>query len=257
MGIFDRLFRPTCPCDASAKAWVEQRLNWLRDEFPDNVFDDKPVIVPTRVCFPDAFSPTPEGLAALARRIAAWIGVDPSRYRLEIDRLGSPLALVDVRGRAAPAGAAGLYEQDSDISTIVIDENELHHPENLVGTLAHEFAHERLMGEGRLNGDEFDNELLTDLSVIHLGLGVFLANAPRNWPAQQSTWPGTRLVRPEYMSPPMFGYALAHIAWHAGDRNPPWRKHLGPSVYSDFQQGVRYLFRTGDSEFRPAGASRR
>ncbi|MEO0359296.1 MAG: proton-conducting transporter membrane subunit, partial [Pseudomonadota bacterium] len=30
-------------------------------------------------------------------------------------------------------------------------------------------------------GDEFDNELLTDLTVVFHGLGIFLGNGPRNW----------------------------------------------------------------------------
>ena len=28
--------------------------------------------------------------------------------------------------------------------------------------------------------EEYDNELLTDLTVVFFGLGIFLANAPRN-----------------------------------------------------------------------------
>ena len=36
--MLDRLFRPSCPCDSAAKAWVEERLEWLVDEFDDNAF---------------------------------------------------------------------------------------------------------------------------------------------------------------------------------------------------------------------------
>jgi hypothetical protein len=50
--------------------------------------------------------------------------------------------------------------------------------------------------------EEYDNELLTDLTVVVFGLGIFLANMPRNWDSQYKKWPGTDLNMPEYMTPP-------------------------------------------------------
>lgn len=250
--MFERFFRPRCPCDPEAKRWIESRLAWLVDQLCYNVFTDRNVITPTPRYFPKPFIPSLAGVRALAADVAEWMDVEPDRVQIELDRLDTGLSLVDARGRAVPSGAAGLYEFRGDHRTIVLGHSELHSPANLVGTIAHEFAHERLIGEGRVSGDEFDNELLTDLTVVHLGLGIFLANSPRNWEAQQSYWPGTRLTRPEYMSPPMFGYALGHIAWHWGDRKPPWRRYLGPAVRSDFDQATRFLFETGMSDFTPA-----
>ena len=98
---------------------------------------------------------------------------------------------------------------------IRVNDNELVDPMGLVGTLAHELAHQRLLGEGRITSDAFDNELLTDLTVVFKGLGIFLANCPRNWEGQDTRWPDTDLRKPEYMTPPMFGYALALLAWRA------------------------------------------
>ena len=244
------LFRPACPCDERAKAWVENRLAWLSEQFTDNVFGGRRIVLPTAEFFPDRYEPTAAGVEALAERVAQWMDVRENRLQIEIERLEPGVEFVDGRGRAV-GGAAGLYETDPDRPTVVLCETQLGTPEHLVGTLAHEFAHERLMGEGRVSGDEFDNELLTDLTVVHLGLGIFLANAPRNWPADQKRWPDSQLVRPEYMSPPMFGYALAHIAWHANERKPAWRRCLGPAVRADFDQATRFLFETGNSAFDP------
>lgn len=248
--MFGWLFRPSCPCDREAKRWVESRLAWLNDEFPRNVFEGRPIVVPTKHFFPEPIEPNRRSVSRLVARVASWMGVDMKRIRLEFDKLHSDVPLVNERGQALP-DAAGLYEFDDERRTIVLSEAEFHHPEALLGTIAHELAHERLLGEGRLYGDEFDNELVTDLTVVHLGLGVMLANSPRNWASQQTTWPGSDLNRPEYMSPPMFGYALAHIAWFANDRKPTWRAHLGPAVRADFDQALRYLFATADSSFRP------
>jgi hypothetical protein len=148
-------------------------------------------------------------------------------------------------------GAAGLYEEGESKYIIRISRTELGEPMGLVGTMAHELAHVRLLGEGRIMREEFDNELLTDLTTVAFGLGIFLANTPRNWHSDLKKWPDSDLNRPEYMSPPMFGYALAHVAWHAGEKWPDWAGYLNWSVRGEFKQALRFLQKTGDSTFRP------
>jgi len=117
--------------------------------------------------------------------------------------------------------------------------------------MAHELAHVRLLGESRIMSDAYDNELLTDLTVVFFGLGIFLANTPRNWDSQYEKWPGTKLNKPEYMTPPMFGHALAHLAWFRGEEKPAWTAHLHWNARSDFKQALRFLLKTGDSAFKP------
>jgi hypothetical protein len=46
-------FRPTCPCDPSAKRWVEERLDWLSHEFGLHILLERPIILPTADFFPD------------------------------------------------------------------------------------------------------------------------------------------------------------------------------------------------------------
>jgi hypothetical protein len=99
--------------------------------------------------------------------------------------------------------------------------------------------------------DAYDNELLTDLTVVFFGLGVFLANTPRNWDSQYKKWPGTNLNKPEYMTRPMFGYALAHLAWFRGEEKPGWAKYLHWNARPDFKESLRFLFQKRDLAFRP------
>jgi len=63
------------------------------------------------------------------------------------------------------------------------------------------------------------------------------------------------MIKPEYMSPPMYAYALAHLAWFRGERSPEWAKHLHWNVRGEFRQAVRFLFETGNSIFCPPSAS--
>ena len=66
--------------------------------------------------------------------------------------------------------------------------------------------------------------------------GTFL-----NWPRDVDRWPGTELLKPEYMTPPMFGWALAHLVWFGGEENPAWSKYLQSAARSNLKQGLRYL----------------
>jgi hypothetical protein len=71
------------------------------------------------------------------------------------------------------------------------------------------------------------------------------------WASQYTTWPGTDLRKPTYMTPPMYGWALAHIAWSQGDPAPAWATHLNPKSAPDFRQSLRYLTTTTDTTFHP------
>jgi hypothetical protein len=106
--------------------------------------------------------------------------------------------------------------------------------------------------EPGLNDRHYDSELLTDLTAVFHGFGIFLANSPRNWDGLYSSWPGTSLRKPEYMTPPMFGYALAHLAWHRNETRPPWANYLHWTARTNLKQGQRYLEEIGGSNFKPS-----
>jgi hypothetical protein len=246
------LFKPTCPCDSAAKDWVERRLQWLVEEFDDTVFTGRQVVRPMPDFFPDAYDGSKKAVRTLLDRVCEYMDVIPSLVALKFTKDTGSIGLVNEAGHEL-GGAAGTYEEGERKFIIRISRTELGEPMGLVGTMAHELAHVRLLGEGRIMREEFDNELLTDLTTVAFGLGIFLANTPRNWRSDLKTWPDSDLNRPEYMSPPMFGHALAHVAWHQGEEWPEWAAHLNWSVRGELKQALRYLQKTGDSWFRPKG----
>jgi len=270
------LFVPSCPCDPAAKAWVEERLQWLVEEFDDHAFNGRPIVLPTPEFFPDQYDGSQKAVRTLLDRVCGYMDVVPDLVALKFVADAGKIWLVNDAGHYLPH-AAGTYQEavgdedededeDNDLEEdayqgqrrvaegkfiISIDKTGLHDPMGLVGTMAHELAHVRLLGEGRTTSEEYDNELLTDLTVVFFGLGVFLANTPRNWDSQYTKWPGTSLNKPEYMTPPMFGYALAHLAWFRGEESPAWAKHLHWNARPDFKQAVRFLWKNGESAFKP------
>jgi hypothetical protein len=243
-------FGTSCPVDPAAKRWVEERLQWLSEEFDTSAFGGKPVVLPTTEFFPDAYDGGKRSVRTLLDRVCGYMGVVPDLVALKLVADAGRIWLVNEGGHTIP-DAAGTYEEGKRKFIVRIDKSELGEPMGLVGTMAHELAHVLLLGEGRLLREEYDNELLTDLTVVFHGLGIFLANTPRVWESQYTTWPDTQLKKPEYMTPPMFGYALAHLAWHRGEAQPPWAKYLNWGARTNLRQGLRFLRKTGDSRFKP------
>lgn len=249
--MFEWLFPSTCPCNPPAKEWIEYRLAWLCDEFDDHAFNGRRIVLPTAEFFPARYDQSYDSVRDLLDQVCDYMDVDSQSVRLQIfDDLQRVAHLVNEHGQSL--SEAGTYEEGRRKTIIRIAKSGLHDPMKLVGTMAHELAHKRLLGESRIMSEEFDNELLTDLTTVVFGLGIFQANSDRPLIRSQETWEGTDYTRPEYMTPPMYGYALAHLAWFRGEEKPSWAKHLHVNARPDFNQALRFLFKTGDSTFRPA-----
>ena len=244
-------FKPQCPVDDQAKRWIEFRLEWLSDQFGKDIFTRRAVIQPIKEFFPDPVDGTEESVRNLLDQVCRFMDVDPRRVKLELFTNNNQLWLVNEDGNYLPNGPAGLYDRRVDKTIIHLETSQLEDLSSLVGTMAHELAHLRLMGEGRVTGHEYDNELLTDLTAAFHGFGIFLGNSPRNWYSQYGTWPGTTTKRPEYMSLPMFAYVLAHAAWFRREQKPSWYSSLSFELKPCFKQGIRYLMETKDSTFSP------
>ena len=245
-------FRATCPCDPEAKRWVEERLRWLSRQFGLHILLERSIILPTDEFFPDAYDGSPKSVRRLFRRVCQYMEVDPEdiEFKLYKDRTSSSVAAFDpTRGFAA--GTWQGAEEPWQKGIIKIEESILDRVADLIGTMAHELSHQRLLGEGRAEVEAFDNELLTDLTAVYHGFGIFIANNTRKSTGELHYWPGTKLRRPEYISEPMLGYALAHLAWFRDEQRPKWANALGWVARGVFKQGLRYLQTTADSSFKP------
>ena len=67
----------------------------------------------------------------------------------------------------------------------------------------------RLLGEGRITGDEADHEPLTDLTTVFFGMGIFNANSTfrfKQW--TNGNMHGWKAATLEYLNETTFGYAL-------------------------------------------------
>jgi hypothetical protein len=233
---------PRPPLDEFARQWIDTRLAWLRGEFGAERLIDSPVIEPTDRFFPDAYDGGKASVQRLFERVCAYMDVSPAVVQLRAYSEARRPGLVNADGELL-AGSAGTYQEGSDRFLIRLERGAFAEPMQLVGTIAHELSHLRLLGENRADPEAFDNELLTDLTAVFFGFGIFMANAPRHWHSDLTYWPETQLRRPEYMTLPMYGYALALIAQVRYETKPRWLRHLRGDARAEFWASHRFLER--------------
>lgn len=242
------LFAPRCPVDDREREWIEESLRWLRAQFGDGPLST-PVILPTSEYFPPPYTGSDEDVRAAVRTVAGYLGVDRHidvRFSDDIDHARELQRLIPGGGAAQLRGAAGVYTQDKGRHVLTIDRSNAATPARLLAVIAHELGHVRLLGEGRVKASQRDQEPLTDLLTVYLGMGIFTANAAFDFSRQGGyRVDGWRAQSLGYLTEQMFGYGLACYALLRGEPQPPWARYLdtNPRVY--LKQGVRYLGRAG------------
>ncbi len=145
-------FKPQCPVDDAAKQWIENRLQWLSEQFGRDTFTRRAVILPTNDFFPDPMDGSESSVRKLLDQVCRYMDVNPDDVVVEFFTNKNEMWLVNDDGKYLPTGAAGLYDERSDKTIIHIETSEMSNLSNLVGTMAHELAHLRLMGERRVTG---------------------------------------------------------------------------------------------------------
>jgi hypothetical protein len=74
--MFDWFFRPSCPVEPDSKAWIEERMTWLTEEFGVARLRGVKVVLPTPDFFPDAYHGTEDDVAALLKRVCGYMRIE-------------------------------------------------------------------------------------------------------------------------------------------------------------------------------------
>jgi hypothetical protein len=232
-------FSPKCPVDTYEKTWTEWRMRWFADQFGIERLLQAEVLLPTEQIFPDPYGGTVEDAQCLLDRLCGHLKIDAQKIQLEV--------CLDVQ----LPGAAGHYNRGKQ-AVIRIAESNLADPLRLVATLAHELAHEMLLGGGLLTADVADHEWVTDLLPVFFGAGVFAANATISEDCGQTgTWSWWKMSRHGYLPARVFGYAFALFALMRGEQDMTWTQHLRLDAFAALRDGLTYLRKTNDSLFHP------
>ena len=166
------------PITEADKVWVEEALNWLKDSFGSQHFNEIATVRPNRDYFDYTFTGKEEDAEYVLNRVAEFMAVKTENIELEFisdgfvesSEGGILTSPGDINGKWE--GAAGTYQQSDSKTIISIEQNQLKNPESLIATVAHELAHVILLGENRI---EENDEYLTDLTAIFMVLAFFWA----------------------------------------------------------------------------------
>jgi hypothetical protein len=223
------VFGAGCPVAPREQRWIEESTSLFRRELGPG----RPVVLP-------ADFPGPYHVDDVFRRVCRYAEVDPAPITVELHGGGGEAELARAAGLDLRSStAAGDYRREGGRPVIGIDVASAAHPARLIATIAHELAHHRL-GERGLDRDRADREPLADLLTVHLGLGIFTANAAFEYRVDQRRRSTHRLG---YLTEPMFGYALACHAWLREETAPAWARHVDGNPRSALRRGLRYLAR--------------
>jgi hypothetical protein len=226
-GILGRYIRrrwgPLCYVTDPDKVWIEQSFLWFKSQFSIEPLR-QPMLIPGSPVLPSRWHGSYEEGVDLVHRLCPCMQVDPVRisvayYSAEQDPVLEHVPLVEWSHQ----GPAGLFLDPRDRQRFVLglEVAGLSRPEALVATICHELAHVRLLGEGRLKGNEPDLEGKTDLLTIFFGAGLFTANcAFRFEQCEYGNYYVWRAGRLGYLSEPILGYSLAAYAWMRGEQAP-------------------------------------
>jgi hypothetical protein len=230
---------PKCPLETSEKVWTEFRMRWLAGKLGLDRLIHSEMILPEPRFFPDPYTGTPADAQRIFDRVCGFMKLEPGRFDVEV--------LPD----DSMFGAAGLYYH-GEKPRIALAQKSLADPERLVATIAHELAHDILLGGGLITTDVEDHEHLTDLVPVFLGMGLFAANAPiRDRSYHENNWNYFKISRHGYLPSRMIGYALALFAFVRGETRPAWARYLRPDAAEPLKSGLRFLRKTSDSLFHP------
>ena len=235
------------------RLWIENTFLWLATQFGQGTIISKKVLVPTPQFFPVRYDGSQTSLIKTAEIIAAQMDINLDEVNLRTydenikifeGGMGHRL-FTEVDKTSKEKLTAGLYfgKNKDDTYDIFIEQQNLKQPENLVATLAHEFAHIKILGEHRL---DFNDEFLTDLTPVVFGLGIFNANASFRFFQSYEGW-GHNSVG--YLKQQEWGYALALYAYYRQEPSPEWEKYLTKNIRSDFRKSEAFIYANQDKVF--------
>jgi tetratricopeptide (TPR) repeat protein len=240
-----------CPIDPGAKRWTEDRIGWLLGQFGRERLKNASMVVPARQFFPDRYDNSERAARALFDRTCAFMGIDPAGVELVFyqptHRPGFARSLV-----RSHLGWAGQFKLREGSNVVEVNVTYLPLPESLLAVFAHELSHQILLGSKRICAEDQDHELVTDLATVFFGLGIFNANESFTDHFRVNRR-GDEILRTGYLTPRIWGYALALCAWLRNEKKPAWAGWLRPAIRKTFRRSLTYLLRTGDAQVVEGG----
>ncbi len=232
-----------CPIDEETRIWMENALIWLIKQFGEDRITKEGMILPTQDFFPLKFDGSKQIALQILNIVSTKMNIDPNKILLEFYNE----QLLEIKSDTGFSlftqqyedgkYSSGLYggEDTTGKFLIALETSQLSEPEKLIATLAHELAHIKILGEGRLKEND---EYLTDLTTVFFGFGIFNANASFKFYSGYDKW---SYSKQGYLTQQEWGYALALYSYIRYEETPAWLQYITPNIQSDFKKSYSYI----------------
>jgi len=228
------------PITEEDKLWLEDDLNWLKMELGEEHFMKIQTIRPTKEFYDRNFDGTEADAEFVLQKTMELMSIQDVDIQLEYFN-DSPIEMADGTILSSPAdlngsweSASGTYQQTENGIIISIEQKQLKDPISLIATIAHELAHQILLGENRI---EENDEILTDLTAITYGFGIFIGNSQFRFGSQSFAWEWSSQG---YLPEQIIAYSMA---WLSKKRNESteYSRFLNKSMKNHFDQSMEWL----------------
>lgn len=236
--------KPKSPITPEDQIWVEDSFQFLIANFGEDHLLTLKTVEPTKEFFNRDFDGSEEDAHFILVRCLELMGIKKEAIVLEFYSENSRhlddgtllSTTADSMGRSK--GAAGTYQIKEGITLIRLERAQLKQPELIIATISHELAHEKLLGEKRIQEND---EYLTDLTAIAFGFGIFIANAKFQFESNKGNGFGWQMKSQGYLPEQLIAYAMASLSLHKNENNTDYSTYLGDTSLKYFKQSLGYL----------------
>lgn len=243
--MFNNFFRskkPYEPLDYGLRKFFENNTLWLGQSYPELSIEERKVFVPTHEDFPITWNGQEQNAIDALRIISESMLIDFNEIEVDfysegMTELNIGSSSIFMENDTEHEFTAGLYfgKNERDKYEISINRQNLQNPEILIGTIAHELSHVKLLGK---NEEEIEDEHLTDLATVFFGFGIFTANSSFQFYKGNDRWgySGTG-----YLTYNEWAYSLALFALLRGEDTPEWSNFLNLTIKKEFYRCLEYM----------------
>ena len=240
--------KPKCPITEEDREYVEGWYDALIKDYGFDHFTSIGTKTPTKNFYDINFTGIEQDAIDVVERTKHWMAIDEENIKIDFfsdhiiessdgEILSTPAAGIDGKW----SSAAGIYKQNEEEIVISFERSQLKNPISLIATAAHELTHFILIKE---NNDEIDDEILTDLTTIFYGYGIFLGNARFEFSSfsgvSKSGWQSSSQG---YLPEPVIAYATAYLSHKRGE-DIEYKKFFNKTMLSYFNKSMKYLENT-------------
>lgn len=243
--------KPYVPLDAERRHFFEHNLLWLKRTFPKPTLHKRKVFMPVASDFPIDWKKGEETAHDLLPIVCKAMDIHPLEIQLEFFNngrkmvdMGSYFEVVNTEPNTNEAAGEYFGKNKNGKYLVGLEEGLLQFPDNLIATLVHELAHVKLMGHAKM---DYNDEMLTDLTTVFFGFGIFNANTAFQFNRSNEGWSWSDLG---YLKIDEWAYALALFTYLRKENNPEWEQYLNPTIKKLFKKSSEYIYQNEGSLFK-------